>query len=194
MKKILISVFIFILILAFAMTGYIFYKQHLEDEKKTQEDTIQNQIIEQQEIIEEPQPIDYGYTPIGQWGVASKYSSKDNQYEDVYVGVETVYRGTEAKKIINEYMENNEYLTYNELKDGLEWIVVEYVIFFGDYSMGSNGANSDIKTKIKGYGENEDIVIGNKTYKITTQDISNRSYTKDERIVRKICCTNTNRM
>ncbi len=183
MKKVLISVFIFILVVAIAMTGYMFYEQNngkSQEKKQVTNEETNEEIIEP---IIEPEPIDYGYIPLGQWGIASKYSTKDQKYEDVYVGVEKVCRGVDAETIINEYMEENEYLTYKDPQEGMEWLVVEYVIFFGDYAMNQNGANSDIKTRIKGYGDNENIVIGNKTYEITTQDISDRDYTKNERIV-----------
>ena len=177
------------------MTGYMVYKQNNRDSvDKNGKGNVSQDQNKPQEQIEQPEIIDYGYIPIGQWGVASKYSLKDDTYEDVYVGVERVYRGAEAEEIVNEYMEENEYLTYKDPQEGMEWLVVEYVIFFGDYEMNQNGANSDIKTRIKGYGENEKIVIGNKTYEITTQDISNRDYTKNERIVRKICSTNSSRL
>lgn len=176
MRKILILILAIIIIIAIVLSGYIFFNN---SNKKSNNEGNSNQIQEEPEDIHE-EVIEYQYLKIGEWGIASKYSSKNERYEDVNVTVSQMVRGEEAKNIVKEYTENNTYFAYTEPQEGMEWLVVEYEINFGEYAKGSNGANSDIQTRIKGYGENENIVIGNKTYRTTTQDISRREYTNEE--------------
>lgn len=171
MRKILIIILTIVLIAAIALSGYIFFKNSKKEEPT-------EPIVE--EVQEEPEPvIDYGYLEIGEWGIASKYSSKSEEYEDVNVTVKQMLRGEEAEQIVKQYTQNNTYFAYEEPQEGMEWLVVEYQINFGDFTKGNNGANSDIQTKIKGYGENENIIVDNKIYETTTQDISSREYTND---------------
>lgn len=175
MRRILILILVIVLIVAITLSGYIFFhdSKKNEDNKPIQED-IQEE--KQEEVI------DYGYLKIGEWGIASKYSSKKEEYENVNVTVKQIIRGQEAERVVKEYTQNNKYFTYKETQEGMDCLVVEYEIIFGNYTKGNNGANSDIQTRIKGYGENENIVIGNKTYETKTQDISNREYTNSEQI------------
>lgn len=175
MRKILILILVIVLIVAITLSGYIFFynSKKNEDNKPIQED-IQEE--KQEEVI------DYGYLKIGEWGIASKYSSKKEEYENVNVTVKQIIRGEEAERVVKEYTQNNKYFTYQETQEGMDCLVVEYEIIFGNYTKGNNGANSDIQTRIKGYGENENIVIGNKTYETKIQDISNREYTNSEQI------------
>lgn len=175
MRKILILILVIVLIVAITLSGYIFFhnSKKNEDNKPIQED-IQEE--KQEEVI------DYGYLKIGEWGIASKYSSKKEEYENVNVTVKQIIRGEDAERVVKEYTQNNKYFTYQETQEGMDCLVVEYEIIFGNYTKGNNGANSDIQTRIKGYGENENIVIGNKTYETKTQDISNREYTNSEQI------------
>ena len=173
MRKILIFILAIIFIVAVVLSGYIFFNN---SKKKTENEPIQEEM--QKEKPEEV--IDYGYLKMGEWGIASKYSSKNEEYENVNVTVKKIIRGQEAEKIVKEYTKNNEYFVYKETPEEMDCVVVEYEIDLGNYTKGNNGANSDIQTRIKGYGENENIVIGNKTYEINTQDISDREYTNSE--------------
>lgn len=178
MRKILITILAIVLIAAIALSGYIFFKNSKTEEKSEPQ--------EEQQLPEEPEPIiDYGYLEIGEWGIASKYSSKSEEYENVNVTVKQMLRGQEAEQIVKEFTQNNTYFAYEEPQEGMEWLVIEYQINFGDFTKGNNGANSDIQTKIKGYGENEDIVVNNKIYETTTQDISTREYTNAEQTTGK---------
>ncbi len=173
MRKILIIILTIVLINAIALSVYIFCKNSRVEEKSESQ--------EEQQLLEEPEPIiDYGYLEIGEWGIASKYSSKSEEYEDVNITVKQIARGVDAEEIVKEYIKNNKYFTYEEPLTEMEWLVVEYEINFGNFTKGNNGANSDIQVKIKGYGENEDIVVNNKIYETTTQDISTREYTNSE--------------
>ena len=182
MRKVLIKIFIVVLILAIVLSVYILFDK--PKDKNASEQVEQNVNEIENEVIEEPEPIiDYGYLQVGQWGVASKYSSKSEQYEDVNVTVKRIIRGEEAESIIKKYIKENKYLEYTNPGQDMEWLVVEYQINFGNFTKGKNGVNSDIQTKIKGYGENEDIILDNTIYKTTTQDISTREYTKGDTLI-----------
>lgn len=185
MRKILVRIFAVVLIIAIVLSVYILFDK--TKEKKTTEPPVEQKVDEiEEEVIEEPEPepiIDYGYLQVGEWGVASKYSSKSEQYEDVYVNVKRITRGEEAESIIKKHIKENKYLEYAKPSQDMEWLVVEYQINFGNFTKGKNGANSDIQTKIKGYGENEDIMLDNTIYKTTTQDISTREYTKENETI-----------
>lgn len=184
MRKILIRILIVVLITAIALSVYILFDK--TKEKKTPEQVEQNVKEIENEFIEEPEQepiIDYGYLKVGQWGVASKYSSKSEQYEDVNITIKNFTRGEDAESIIKKYIKQNKHFEYTKPEQDMEWLVVEYKINFGDFKKGRNGANSDIQTRIKGYGENEDIIVDNIIYKTATQDISTREYTKEDTII-----------
>lgn len=181
MRKVLIKIFIVVLILAIVLSVYILFDK--PKDKNASEQVEQNVNEIENEVIEEPEPIiDYGYLQVGQWGVASKYSSKSKRYEDVNVTIKNFTRGEEAESIIKKYIKENKYLEYTNPGQDMEWLVVEYQINFGNFTKGNNGVNSDIQIKLKGYGENEDIIIDNIIYKTAIQDISTREYTKEDTI------------
>lgn len=177
MRKILILILVIVLVVAITLSGYIFFHNSKKNDQPIKEAKQEDEQEKKQEEI-----IDYGYLKIGEWGIASKYSSKKEEYENVNVTVKQIIRGEEAERVVKEYTQNNKYFTYQEAQEGMDCLVVEYEINFGNYTKGNNGANSDIQTRIKGYGENENIVIGNETYETKTQDISNREYTNSEQI------------
>lgn len=174
MRKILIIILILAIIIAIALSGYIIWNNSNKEKNKVQND--QPVKHELHDVIE------YGYLKMGEWGIASKYSSKKEEYEDVNVTIKQMIRGQEAEKIVKEYTENNKYFTYSKPQEGMEWLVVEYQINLGDFSKGANGANSDIQTTIKGFGDEKNIIIGNKEYEIKTQDISDREYTNEKQV------------
>ena len=183
MRKLLVRILIVVLITAIALSIYILFDK--PKDKNAPEQVEQNVNEIEDEVIEEPEPepiIDYGYLQVGQWGVASKYSSKSEQYEDVNIAIKRIIRGEEAESIIKKYIKENKYFEYTKPGQDMDLVLVEYQINFGDFKKGRNGANSDIQVKVKGYGENEDIIIDNTIYKTTIQDISTREYTKEDTI------------
>ncbi len=180
MRKILIIILIIAIIVAIVLSGYIFLENSNKEKNKTQKDQIVKH--EQHDVIE------YGYLKMGEWGIASKYSSKKEEYEDVNVTIKQMIRGEEAEKIVKEYTENNKYFEYSKPQEGMECLVVEYQINFGNYVKGTNGANSDIQTAIKGFGDSKNIIVGNKSYEIKTQDISDREYTNEDQVTGRFVC------
>ncbi len=180
MRKVLIIILIIAIIVAIALSGYIIWNNSNKENNKAQDE--QPIKHEQQDVIE------YGYLRMGEWGIASKYSSKKEEYEDVNVTIKQMIRGEEAERIVKEYTENNKYFEYTNPQEGMECLVVEYQINLGNYVKGTNGANSDIQTAIKGFGDSKNIVVGNKSYEIKTQDISDREYTNENQVTGRFVC------
>ena len=115
---------------------------------------------------------------IGTWGIASKYSGESREYEDIYVKPTKVIRGEEAKKAVQEFTDKSSFYKYQEPKEGLEWVVLDYDINFGNFTMPSYGADSRVDTSIKGVGNYSSVNYKGVTYILTTTNIGDSKSVK----------------
>lgn len=127
-------------------------------------------------------------TPLekGAWGIASKYSTETKNYEDVYIKVTNVIRGEDAKKAVQDYCNSKTYIKYEEPKEGLEWVVLDYDLDFGNYTKSSLGASADVSVSIKGVGNNNSVKYNGVTYIITSRYIGSSDYVKTQEAKGKI--------
>lgn len=115
---------------------------------------------------------------IGTWGIASKYSGETREYEDIYVKPTKVIRGEEAKKAVQEFTDKSSFYKYQEPKEGLEWVVIDYDVNFGNFTMPSYGADSRVDTSIKGVGNYSSVNYKGVTYILTTTNIGDSKSVK----------------
>ena len=114
---------------------------------------------------------------IGEWGIASKYSS--GEYVDIPVKVTNVTRGSEAVAKIKAYCDNSSVYKYTEPKEGMEWAVIDYTVDLTNLTALYSGKPAKISSKIRGTGDNSSIRYNGKTYILTTMDMS-ESYSKED--------------
>ena len=122
----------------------------------------------------------------GVWGIASKYSTETKKYEDVYIKVTNIVRGEEAKKAVQDYVNSKTYLKYEEPKEGLEWVVLDYDLDFANYTKPSLGANADVTVSIRGVGNNSSVKYNGVTYILTSRYIGSSNYVKTQNAEGKI--------
>lgn len=114
----------------------------------------------------------------GEWGIAAKYSTETKGYENVNVKVTNFTRGEDAKKAVQEYMTSGSSIyKYQDPKEGLEWLIIDYDVDFADYTMPSIGANGDVSGKVEGLTSSS-IIYNGTTYITSTILISPRDYVK----------------
>ncbi|HBC85192.1 MAG TPA: hypothetical protein DCZ30_07385 [Clostridiales bacterium] len=114
----------------------------------------------------------------GEWGVAAKYSTETKGYENVNVKVTNFTRGEDAKKAVQDYMSSGSSIyKYQDPKEGLEWLVIDYDVDFADYTMPSIGANGDVSGKVEGLTSSS-IKYNGTTYITSTIFIGPRDYVK----------------
>lgn len=114
----------------------------------------------------------------GEWGTAAKYSTETKGYENVNVKVTNFIRGEDAKKAVQEYMTSGSSIyKYQEPKEGLEWLVIDYDVDFADYTMSSIGANGDVSGKVEGLTSSS-IKYNGTTYITSTIFIGPKDYVK----------------
>ncbi len=114
----------------------------------------------------------------GEWGIASKYSTETKGYENVKVKVTNFTRGEEAKRVVQDYMSSGSSIyKYQEPKEGLEWLIIDYDVDFADYTMPSVGANGDVSGKVEGLTSSS-IKYNGVTYITSTIFIGPRDYVK----------------
>lgn len=114
----------------------------------------------------------------GEWGIASKYSTETKEYENVNVKVTNFTRGEDAKKAVQDYMTSGSSIyKYQDPKEGLEWLVIDYDVDFADYTMSSVGANGDVSGKVEGLTSSS-IKYNGTTYITSTIFIGPRDYVK----------------
>lgn len=114
----------------------------------------------------------------GEWGTAAKYSTETKEYENVNVKVTNFTRGEDAKKVVQEYMTSGSSIyKYQDPKEGLEWLVIDYDVDFADYTMSSVGANGDVSGKVEGLTSSS-IKYNGVTYITSTIFIGPRDYVK----------------
>ncbi len=114
----------------------------------------------------------------GEWGIASKYCTETKGYENVRVKVTNFTRGEDAKKAVQDYINSGSSIyKYQEPKEGLEWLVIDYDVDFADYTMSSVGANGDLSGKIEGLTSSS-IKYNGVTYITSTIFIGPRDYVK----------------
>lgn len=116
----------------------------------------------------------------GTWGIASKYSTETSENEDIYVRVTNIVRGDEAKKAVQDYVNSSSFYKYEDPKEGLEWVVVDYDIDFADYTKPSIGANARVDVSLKGSGTRTSVVYNGMTYILTSTYIGSSDYVKTQ--------------
>lgn len=116
----------------------------------------------------------------GVWGIASKYSTETKNYEDVYIKVTNVIRGEDAKKAVQDYCNSKTYIKYEDPKEGLEWVVLDYDLDFADYTKSSLGANAEVTASIKGVGDNSSVKYKGVTYILSSRYIGSSDYVKTQ--------------
>lgn len=116
---------------------------------------------------------------IGEWGIASKYSSKNSV--DVPVKVTNVTRGSSAAQEVKDYCNNkSSFYKYTEPKDGMEWAVVDYTVDLTNIAdFGSGEKSLSVTSKISGTGDNTSIKYNGITYIVTTMNINARTSTEN---------------
>lgn len=116
----------------------------------------------------------------GTWGIASKYSTEDKKDEEVYVKVTKYVRGEEAKKAVQDYVNSSSFYKYEEPKEGLEWVVVDYDIDFANYKRSSLGSNARVSVFIKGTGNRSSVVYNGTTWILSSTYIGKSDYVKTQ--------------
>ena len=122
----------------------------------------------------------------GTWGIASKYSTESKEYEDVYIKVTNIVRGEEAKKAVQDYINGKSYYKYEEPKEGLEWVVLDYDLDFANFKKTSFGANADVTASIRGIGDHNSVVYNGTTYILSSRYIGSSDYVKTQTTTGKI--------
>ena len=122
----------------------------------------------------------------GTWGIASKYSTESSKYENVNVKLTNVVRGEEAKKAVQEFVNKSSYYKYEEPKEGLEWVVIDYDLNFGDFTMSSLGENPRVTLSIKGSGNKTSVIYNGMSYTLFTTYIGTSDYVKEKNTSGKI--------
>lgn len=122
----------------------------------------------------------------GTWGIASKYSTESKNYEDVYVKVTNIIRGEEAKKVVQDYFNSKSYFKYEEPKEGLEWVVLDYDLDYANFAKSSLGANADVSSSIRGIGNRSSVVYNGTTYILSSRYIGSSDYVKTQTTTGKI--------
>ena len=107
---------------------------------------------------------------IGEWGYASKYSSK--KYIDVPVKVTNVTRGNSAAEQFKEYCNSDfSIYKYENAQSDMEWVIVDYAIDFTNNDVSSFYLDS----KIIGTGNGNSIKYNGKTYIISTYNMTTKN-------------------
>ncbi len=115
--------------------------------------------------------------PIGSWGIASKYSS--GNYVDVPVKVVNVTRGNSATQMVKNYCNNSSSIyKYEDAKEGMEWIVIDYTIDLTNIEGYSTGKDIKVDSKITGTGDNTSIHYKNNVYIVSTMNMTS-GYSKE---------------
>lgn len=114
---------------------------------------------------------------IGEWGLASKYSSSD--YVDVPVKVTNVTRGNSATQMVKDYCNSGSSIyKYEDAKDGMEWAVIDYTVDLTNIKGYSTGKDIKVDSKITGTGNNNSIKYNGATYIVSTMNMTSR-YSKE---------------
>lgn len=114
---------------------------------------------------------------IGEWGLASKYSSSD--YVDVPVKVTNVTRGNSATQMVKDYCNNGSSIyKYEDAKDGMEWAVIDYTVDLTNIKGYSTGKDIKVDSKITGTGDNTSIKYNGATYIVSTMNMTS-GYSKE---------------
>lgn len=114
---------------------------------------------------------------IGQWGIASKYSS--GNYVDVPVKVTNVTRGNSATQIIKNYCNSSSSIyKYEDAKEGMEWAVIDYTVDLTNIEGYSMGKDIKIDSKITGTGDNTSIHYNDTVYAVSTVNMTS-GYSKE---------------
>ena len=122
----------------------------------------------------------------GTWGIASKYSTEAGEDEEVYVKVTNIVRGDEAKKAVQDYVNKSSFYTYQEPKEGLEWVVVDYDLDYANFTKSSIGEDARVTVSLKGSGTRTSVVYNGMTYILTSTYIGPSDYVKTQTATGKV--------
>ena len=115
--------------------------------------------------------------PIGNWGIASKYSS--GNYVDVPVKVVNVTRGNSAAQMVKNYCNNSSSIyKYEDAKEGMEWAVIDYSVDLTNVEGYSMGKDIRVDSKITGTGDNTSIHYKDNVYIVSTMNMTS-GYSKE---------------
>lgn len=112
----------------------------------------------------------------GTWGIASKYSTESKEYEDVYVKTTKTIRGEEAKKAVQEFTDKSSFYKYQDPKEGLEWVVVDYDMDFANFTKSKYGVEPSLSVSITGLDGGSVKYKGVTYFMIMTTNIGSSSY------------------
>lgn len=146
----------------------------------TNSNAVNNNISNSSEVVDAKSSTKENPLGKGVWGIASKYSTQSKENEDVYIKVTNITRGEEAKKIVQDYINSKSYLKYEEPKEGLEWVVLDYDLDFANYTKSSYGANAEITASIKGIGDSSSVKYNGVTYILSSRYIGSADYVKTQ--------------
>lgn len=122
---------------------------------------------------------------VGDWGIASKYSTKSSNYDEVAVKITKVTRGEDATKQVKEFTDKSSSYKYEEPKTNMEWVVIEYEVDLSTYNKANIGANADVTSKVEGT-DSSSIKYNDVMYIATTTYIGSRDYVKTDSVTGKI--------
>lgn len=113
---------------------------------------------------------------IGEWGIASKYSSGEySKYVDVPVKISNITRGDSAAQQVKEYCNSSIY-TYEDAKTGMEWAVIEYNVDLTNIQAYYTGEkNIKVDSKVTGTGDSTAIKYKDHLYFVSTLNMTNKN-------------------
>lgn len=115
---------------------------------------------------------------IGEWGIASKYSS--GEYVNIPVKVTNVIRGNTAMQTVKDFCNSGSSIyKYTDPKEGMEWAVIDYTVDLSKIEGYSSGKSIKVDSKIKGTGDNNSIKYNGYTYIVSTMNMTS-GYSKED--------------
>ena len=112
---------------------------------------------------------------INTWGVASKYSTKEEEYFNVPIRITSITCGDQATKSVKEFLDESSSYIYTEPDKNAEWVIAEYEISLDEFPVDEGGTDSSIVSFIMGSDGNY-IDYGDKKWSTTTINITDEQY------------------
>lgn len=112
---------------------------------------------------------------INTWGIASKYSTKEETYINVPIRITSIIHGEQATKSVKEFLDESPSYNYTEPDKNAEWVIAEYEISLDGFPVDEGGADSSIVSFIMGSDGNY-IDYGDKKWTTTTINIIDGQY------------------
>lgn len=108
---------------------------------------------------------------VGEWGTASKYSSSDKKDKELNVKITNIRRGENIEnEVKNWFNTSGTIYKYPELKEGMEWAVIDYTVDFSEFGESST---MKVNSEIAGL-DGHSIKYDNKIYVVSTVDMSGK--------------------